>query len=159
MRPKQVVAAVVLLIVVITFSIQAAHPIQQAGKKAGDKPKPHFTISKETTYVTGPLDKDGYVDYAAALNARLSQGVTPANNANVLLSKAIGPMAEGKPMPPEFFKLMGMEPPTAKGEYFIDLYTFLRERLKVDTNKESEKIDKEEEFTQSRAWKAEQYPN
>src|SRR5262249_23075355 len=40
-----------------------------------------FTVSAETTYVTGPLDELGYVDYAAALNERLSRGVTPENNA------------------------------------------------------------------------------
>jgi hypothetical protein len=44
------------------------------------KTKPKFTISKETTFITEPLDKDGYPDYAAALNARLSKGVTPENN-------------------------------------------------------------------------------
>ena len=50
-----------------------------------------FTIGKATTYVTGPLDKNGYIDYAAALDERLSKDVTTANNANALLWKAIGP--------------------------------------------------------------------
>src|SRR5713101_3375645 len=71
-------------------------------------PKKHrgtFTISKETTYVTGPLDKDGYIDYAAALNERLGKGVTPENNANVPIWKALGPHPEGATMPAEFFKL------------------------------------------------------
>src|SRR5262245_7335467 len=80
--------------------------------------KPKFTISKAATYVTGPLDKDGYIDYAAALNKRLSQGVTPANNANVLLWQALGPQPEGKKMPGEFFELMGMKPPPERGDYF-----------------------------------------
>src|SRR5437870_5722081 len=55
------------------------------------KQKPRFTISKETTYLTEPLDKDGYIDYRAALNKLLSKGVRPETNANVLLWKAIGP--------------------------------------------------------------------
>src|SRR5262245_14343689 len=75
---------------------------------AGKKPKGKWTVSKETTYVTEPLDKDGYIDYAAALNERLRQGVTPANNANVLLWKAIGPHPEGTTMPPEFFVWLGI---------------------------------------------------
>src|ERR1700724_174995 len=62
-------------------------PKENAAKKHRGK----FTISKETTYVTGPVDKDGYIDYAAALNERLRQGVTPENNANVLIWKALGP--------------------------------------------------------------------
>src|SRR6516225_2280245 len=79
-----------------------------------------FTIGKETTYVTGPLDKDGYIDYAAALNERMGKGVTPENNANVLIWKAIGPRPEGGAgMPVEFFKLMGIAAPPEKGDYFI----------------------------------------
>src|SRR5258708_4011326 len=81
---------------------------------AAKKSKPKFTISKETTYITEPLDKDGYPDYAAALNKRLSKGVTPENNANVLIWKAIGPHPDGVTMPAEFFKLMGMEAPPEK---------------------------------------------
>ena len=54
-----------------------------------DEPvKPKFPLGRETTFVTGPLDKDGYVDYAAALNERLGKGVTPDKNANVLIWKA-----------------------------------------------------------------------
>ncbi len=48
-------------------------------------------ISKETTYITEPLDELGYPDYAAALNQRMSNGVTPENNAAVLLMQAAGP--------------------------------------------------------------------
>src|SRR5438132_14009859 len=70
---------------------------------------PRFTVGKETTYVFGPRDKDGYIDYAAALNQRLRQGVTSANNANVLLWQALGPQPEGgEPMPAEFFKWLGI---------------------------------------------------
>src|SRR5438094_5975588 len=68
-------------------------------EKKATKGKGTFTIGKETTYVTGPLDKDGYIDYAAALNERLGRGVTPENNACVLLWKALGPHPEGATMP------------------------------------------------------------
>ncbi|MFP6600890.1 MAG: hypothetical protein VB862_00040, partial [Pirellulaceae bacterium] len=39
-----------------------------------------FTVSKETTRITSPLRKDGYVDYLAAINVLSSRGVTPENN-------------------------------------------------------------------------------
>src|SRR6266513_2476777 len=83
-----------------------------------------FTVSKETTYVTGPLDKDGYVDYVAALNERLGKGVTPETNANVPMWQAVGPRPDGKPMPAAFFKLMGMDEPPEKGEYFVEPRAF-----------------------------------
>src|SRR5437867_12997122 len=98
-------------------------------KPKGSAEKKHrgtFTISKETTYVTGPLDKDGYIDYAAALNERLSRGVTPENNANVLLWQALGPQPDRRKMSREFFELMGMKPPPERGEYFVDLHSYIR---------------------------------
>ena len=49
-----------------------------------------LVISKETTYITEPLRSDGTPDYVAALNQRLSKGVTPENNAAVLFWKAAG---------------------------------------------------------------------
>src|SRR5437879_5347014 len=76
-----------------------------------NKPKPKFTIGKETTYVTGPVDKDGYIDYITALNERLGKGIKPQDNANVLLWKAFGPHPEGTKMPPDFFKWLGIQEP------------------------------------------------
>ena len=75
--------------------------------------------------MTGPLLADGRVDYIAALNSRLRQGVTPANNANVLFWKAFGPRPEGGTMPPEFFEWMGIEAPPERGDYYIDEFRYL----------------------------------
>ena len=50
-----------------------------------------FRISKETTYITEPLKADGYPNYVAVLNRQYSEGVSPDNNAAVLLWQAIGP--------------------------------------------------------------------
>ena len=52
-----------------------------------------ITINKSTTFVTGPLDSTGHIDYVAALNARTSQGVTAENNANVAIWKTFGPIS------------------------------------------------------------------
>lgn len=52
-----------------------------------------ITVARETTYLVAPLRADGTVDYAAALNERYGQGVTPDNNAAVLLLRAFGPGA------------------------------------------------------------------
>jgi len=50
-----------------------------------------IVISPETTYFTEPVNPDGTVNYVAALNRLMSEGVTPDNNAAVLLLKAQGP--------------------------------------------------------------------
>lgn len=47
-------------------------------------------ISRETTYIDGPVNPDGTVNYVAYLDARYSEGVTPENNAAPLLLRAFG---------------------------------------------------------------------
>jgi len=80
---------------------------------------PAITVSKETTFIEGPLDEDGNVDYVAALNALSSGGVTPENNAVVLFWQAFGP---GRPMDQvsdRFFEMIEMERPPKDGQYLI----------------------------------------
>ncbi|MBN2022158.1 MAG: hypothetical protein JW809_05145 [Pirellulales bacterium] len=83
--------------------------------------KPPFTISKETTYLTEPLRKDGYVDYVAALNKRSSEGVTPENNAAVPFWKAMGPEEILPEYRDKYFEMLGIPPLPESGDYFFDL--------------------------------------
>jgi hypothetical protein len=117
------------------------------------KPRPRFTVSLETTVVTGPLDKDGYIDYVTALNQRLSQGATPANNANVLIWKALGPRPEGSAMPPEFFDWMGIEAPPERGNYYVDVYRYLRGFVADDV------LIEQSDEAASRPWTSKEYPH
>jgi len=56
-----------------------------AGLCQTSKPgKPLITVSKETTWITEPLNADGTVNYVAAADAWLSKGVTRENNAAIL---------------------------------------------------------------------------
>src|SRR5262249_33733167 len=104
---------------------------------AESKPAPKFPLGKETTYVTGPLDKDGYIDYETALNERLGKGVTPDSNANVLIWKALGPRPEGARMPAEFFKALGIDEPPERGDYLVSSDSYAKDHLKLD------KVEKE----------------
>jgi hypothetical protein len=133
-----------------------------AGTGCGQKPKPEarpkFTVGKETTYLTEPLDEQGYVDYAAALNKRLSQGVTPQNNANVLLWKAFGPHPGLATMPPDYFKCLGISEPPERGDYFIDLPHYTRERLKADPNRPPQELYERLSHAALRPWTPKEYP-
>lgn len=62
-----------------------------AEQKTGATPKPKrgYTISKETTYFTGPLKADGTIDFVAAINEHFSQGVTDENNAALVIVPAM----------------------------------------------------------------------
>jgi hypothetical protein len=86
-------------------------------------------ISRETTFITGPLCEDGSVDYLAAINERYSRGVTPENNAVVALLQAVGPGVIAKPVRERFFQMLGVAMPSEEGPYFVDFETyFLRKR-------------------------------
>ena len=91
-----------------------------------------FTISQETTYITSPLDKDGYPDYVTALNERLRGDITPETNANVLIWQVLGPRPEGANMPPEYFQWLGVPEPPEQGEYWVMWDKHLEERLKKE---------------------------
>jgi hypothetical protein len=139
-----------LLLVLLT----AAPLLAQEPLKAKKLP---FTVSKETTYVLGPVDKDGYIDYVAALNRRLGKGVTAETNANVRIWQAVGPRPEGGPdQPAEFYKLMGMTPPPAAGEYFVDFYKYAREVLGLMLVPDT---DDDLSVAGRYPWKGEDYPN
>ena len=85
------------------------------------KGKPLFTLSKETTYVTEPLRKDGTVDYVAALNALSKRGVTAENNAAVVLYQVVGPGDIRSELRPVYFKQLGIAPLPIQGNYFVTL--------------------------------------
>jgi hypothetical protein len=91
------------------------------GTRCSGAGKTWFTISKETTYVTRPLDQDGYVDYVAALNEAASQGVTVENNAAVLLAPAMDLSGLSESGRVRFFKMLGIaapaQPPISFGQF------------------------------------------
>jgi hypothetical protein len=76
-----------------------------------------FILSKETTYVTGPVRKDGTIDYVAATNLRLSKGVTKENNAAIPFLEAVTQTTTG--MEPHYAKLrkeLGVAEPAANAK-------------------------------------------
>ena len=88
-----------------------------------------FTVSNETTYVTESLDANGYVDYPKALNQRLSQGITPENNANVLIVQALGPKPEGAELSAEYYQWLKIDPPRSEGEYAVSPGQYFQKHL------------------------------
>ncbi|MDZ4818431.1 MAG: hypothetical protein SGJ20_05600 [Planctomycetota bacterium] len=95
-------------------------------KKGTKKPRPEkvlVTIGKDTTVVTEPLLPSGYPDYLGAMNKEFSKGVTPQNNAAVVLLNVVGPRnvfgigeTDGK-LAKEGYRLLGVDPLPEKGEY------------------------------------------
>ncbi|MGA2259294.1 MAG: hypothetical protein ABSG53_31865 [Thermoguttaceae bacterium] len=91
----------------------------------GDLQHALMTISKETTYITGPLRKDGYVDYIAALNQRFREGVTPENNAAVPFLKAMWPAEIDRKYRDEYCRMLDIRPLPEKGDYFVTIEKYV----------------------------------
>ncbi|MCE5325773.1 MAG: hypothetical protein LLG01_05110 [Planctomycetaceae bacterium] len=68
----------------------------------------HITVSYETTRITGPLKPDGTVDYVRYLNERYGKGVTPENNAVVLLVRCWDAEAFEPETKDEFLQQLGV---------------------------------------------------
>jgi hypothetical protein len=149
----------VLVGLLATNPVSTSAAGQEQDSRTPKKTKRTFTIGKETTHVTGPRDKDGYIDYAAALNERLRAGVTPANNANVLFWKAFGPHSE---VPSELFKWLGIDEPPKKGKtegkYFVDSFQHVKKHLEIDPQRKAQDLHKELQAARERPWKATDYP-
>ena len=125
---------------------------------ADDKlPAPQLPLGRDTTYVVGPLDKHGYIDYEAALNAELSKGITPKNNANALLLLAFGPTPEGSEMPPEYFKWLDIPVPPKVGDYFLGSGRYVRDQLGITGDRLETFYDFQTQATR-RPWAAKECP-
>jgi len=146
---------------------------QEPAKTAPQKPL--FTLSKKTTYVTGPLRKDGTVDYVAALDAIASRGVTVENNAAVSLYQVIGPGEIVPELRAEYFKRLGIAPLPIQGNYFVTLNQLVQRAVvgKNVSEKEFSKLDPQvrrkvfaaqekvwEQFDQAqgKSWTAREFP-
>ena len=107
---------------------------------------PTITISRETTYIDGPLDEDGNVDYVAALNELSSEGVTPDNNAVVLFWQAFGPGRPTDQVSDRFFEMIGMERPPKDGQYLIGEEDYrLKEWLAEQANASDRSVKSDED--------------
>ncbi len=100
------------------------------GNGVGRDQRPKFTsdfkLDKDTTFLTEPLDAEGFVDYETALNERLRGDIGPETNVVAWLLEALGPKPEGKRLHPDFYKWLGTEPPAEKGEYYVPLQAEFR---------------------------------
>jgi hypothetical protein len=109
-------------------------------------PRIKILVSKETTHVLQPLDKDGWVDYHAALSRLVSQGITAENNAAIPFVQAFGASDLKGAYRERFFQLLGIKPLPEQGDYFKELRP-LSEREQADFDR-----------AQIEPWKARDFP-
>lgn len=115
----------------------------------------------DTTVVTGPLTPDGRIDFPAALHLRLSEGITPENNAAVLIDRAFGAPDIPVELQTQYFQWLGIEPLPMQGDYFVSQMAFIREQLDGAANRGELNEALLNEFTraQNRPWTDADCPN
>jgi len=119
------------------------------------RPQPRITVSQKTTRILEPLDKNGFVDYRAALNRMDSKDMTPENNAAVLFVRALGPGNLKPERCAEFCKLLQIELLPVRGGYLTSFKEFAQTKLKrPPTKKELADFDR----AQQEPWSARDIP-
>jgi hypothetical protein len=96
-------------------------PEEHSNQAENRAPRVKIPLSKETTRILGPIGKDGFVDYLAAVNLLGSAGVTPENNAAVLFAQALGVKELQGADRDRFFLLLGIKTLPEQGAYFKEL--------------------------------------
>ncbi len=146
---------------VIAAGSSAEEP-KNAVPGAADKAKPKVTIGKETTYITEPLRPDGYPDYVAALNQRMSEGVTPENNAAVLLQQAFGPNEIPKHLREKYFQQLGIKPLPEKGDYLVSRDAMIKRWLdshpQHNAEADPDELNNQFDRAMQRPWSADECP-
>ncbi len=135
-----------------------AHATDEKDGGREKKPVPKVPVGKDTTYVDGPFDKDGYIDYEAALNKRLGEGVKPETNAVALLWTAFGPRPDGAEMPTEFYKWLGIQAPPQRGDYYLNLVEYMKNNPNVNRD-EWRAINDQLDWAGVRPWAGRDYPH
>ncbi|MCA9184533.1 MAG: hypothetical protein KDA99_02900, partial [Planctomycetales bacterium] len=132
-------------------------------------PSPPLVVSKATTRITSPLDKNGLPDYVAYLRALESEGVTAENNAAIPLWRAMWPGDLDAEYHEPFCKALGMSVPTYP-DVLGEQYTAIFEQIEGESQDESEddadgtyggrgeRIDDLMTTTCSAPWTTEQVP-
>lgn len=167
---KPVVAAygAGLLLLAATTAARAVEPDTPPATKQAEqqkKPNPKITVSKETTFVEGPLADDGYVDYVKALREKCKAGVTSDNNVAVAMWQAFGPreLIRDEKYREQFWAELGIEPLPEKGDYLVSL-SEIAEQTAAGANPPLNvpelraQLDEQQGEATSRPWSRDDYP-
>lgn len=124
----------------VSFVIVAVAAICLAGGPSTQPAKTKITISRETTYITGPLKPDGTVDYQAAINDEYGRGVTHENNAAIPLLEALGPESIDEKYRSALIEKLGLK--FQPGDRYLEPFEKFAERAGYDAEQAGKMLDR-----------------
>lgn len=116
-------------------------------------------VSKETTYITEPLNADGTVDYVTYVDRLAAKGITSDRNAAVLFLSAIGPDALG-PTNSKVQERLNLRLPR-EGKYLITLDDLVQEQTGksgAELAQAQQEADALLDKAHERPWTAREFP-
>ncbi|MBL8851827.1 MAG: hypothetical protein JNG89_19290 [Planctomycetaceae bacterium] len=125
------------------------------------EPARQITVGPETTVLESPLKADGTVDFVAGLNERVSQGVTPENNAVALLARAYDPRVIADAVSSRYYDLLQIPVPPADRQCLVGESNFFTQRNPPGTpaNPDAQQAFSEQRGTaSSRPWTRSEFP-
>lgn len=117
--------ALTLLAGVASPSLSGAQDANKPRKAV--PPVARILVSPATTHFTEPLNDDGLVNLAAALNRHYGNGIVLENNAAVVLYEVLGPAPEGVQLSEEFFQQLGMAVPSDNDNFFLGFGQWIKQ--------------------------------
>lgn len=156
MIKSKTVWRILFCIIAMVFIVLGTWSLVNFANVRGES-EPFAKISRETTYATSPLDKNGNVNYAKYLDEKWREGVTPNENAVVLFAEIMGPgRLFGVEREAECFERIGLEPLKNDGDYFLSHHAFIRS---FHLNKAAEETFSDEYVKAIfKPWTEEKYP-
>lgn len=119
---------------------------------------PAIRVSKKTTFVLGPLREDGGVDFAAAINERISKGVAPENNAAVLIAQ----VAARSELSPEYqavlYEKLGIPKTVKPRRRWLSPREFVKHAAGEDDGPFFDSLIKQQQDGSQRIWSRKEMP-
>ena len=161
---RRCLSGFIVLGVVLAFAVLLQNRCARAAEE-GDKslrvveksPQKQIRISKETTWITQPLDSKGYVDYVQFLNDQAARGTTPQNNFEVIVRQVFGPDEILPEWRAEYHARIGIPVPEKKSRFYRGFVKFTL-RGKKDVKAARERVWDEYDRILSQPWKASEHP-
>ncbi len=113
-------------------------------------------LSRATTRITAPLDKQGFVDYVAAVDQFAAKGVNEKNNFEVVVRQVLGPIYSGKKRV-LYYQKLGIQPPDPNGDFYLNYPGFVGQRKL--SNKKQQELYEEQDRLMDRPWSVKEFPN
>lgn len=153
---RRLLAAFGLLLLATGVTTAEAEPA--AGRARPERRRPRVSVARDTTWILGHSTPVGFVDFAAALDARAGAGTAPEVNAAAALWRVAGPDPVPEEIRERYFRRLGIAVPSGSGDPFRDPWEIDPSEAGADASASGLDLDEELDIAQARPWSPDEFP-